>query len=279
MKKNTFITLILFLVFTQLLTAQTSIMKINNTFERNNVSQPVTSRSESGKKAATEKFDIETLPALTNILGSGVVAPSIDLMGSKSTDSGIVHGSIDLFSASLANKNSDSIAQTNYLFLPEASTFGLRIGARFTRGNKYFLEDQKDHVYKDHVRHLSFNTEVNFLRKRLIQEDKSVFEPFVFHFKLGGEWMPLKDWVSFYANISYILPVTQNRDFKTYAPQIKDNLVYLECGAKFELEISGVNTFFDFNFIAINDRVKTITKTSDKVIPSIRIGISKSIFN
>ena len=281
MKKLILFFLILFFGSLQTLFSQSSLMKINRTANNktSNGSRDTTSPLDVTKNETdTSKGSLDTNPTLTNILGSDIVAPSIDLMGSKSIDSGWFHGSIDIFSASLANKSSDSLAQYNYLFLPEASTFGLRIGTRFTRENDHYCLDKGKRAYGDSLKHLSGNIEINFLRKRLVQADKSIFEPYIFHFKLGGEYMPFNKWISIYANISYILPITQNRKFSMYAPQINNNLFFLEYGAKFELPINGVNTFFDFNFIAINQRVNSITKNGDLAIPTIRMGITKSIF-
>jgi hypothetical protein len=282
MKKHIFIILILSLGSLQTLFAQSSLMKINRTAnKKTSIESRATNTllDTTKNKPDTTKGSLETNPTLTNILGSDVIAPSIDLLGSKSADSGWFHGSIDIFSASLANKSSDSLIQSNYLLLPEASTFGLRIGTRFTRANDHYCNKKGKRAYGDSLKHLSGNIEINFLRKRLIQADKSVFEPYIFHFRIGGEYMPLKNWVSFYANISYILPITQNRNFSMYAPQINKNLLFLEYGAKFELPIGGVNTFFDFNFITINQRVNSITKTGDLAIPTIRMGITKNIIN
>lgn len=248
--------------------------KVNSSNSNTKTDSPATAVSNSEQEKSEHKLNVESMPnfALTSNLS---VVPSLNIIVSRSTrdkkDSG--GGSSVDFSLFGADAKSDTNI-TNFgrrLFIPEASTYGIRLGF-----NKAFVS-KEDYILLPTKNALGINVNLFYLSKLLTDsskksENKEVSRNPVgmFHIKAGLEYT-FDSTVSIFANLNYT-HVVDGVDYfnQTYNVE-KYKAIFYDFGARCLFD-NGL--FIEADFIYITDAMKSLIKTNDEVIPLLRIGVN-----
>jgi hypothetical protein len=225
-------------------------------------------------KNSEHKLNLESMPnfALTSNLS---VVPSLNIIVSRSTsnknDSG--GGSTVDFSLFGADTKSDTNI-TNFgrrLFIPEASTLGIRLGY-----NKAFVS--KKHCFLLPTKNaFGVNVNIFYLSKLLVDSSKksesnevSRNPVGIFHFKVGVEYV-FDRTVSIFGNLNYT-HVVDGVDYfnQTYNVE-KYKTFSCDFGARCLFD-NGL--FIEADFIYLNTGMKSLIKTNDEIIPLLRVGVN-----
>jgi hypothetical protein len=226
----------------------------------------------------TGYFFMGSNPTLTSFINGRLLAPTVNIAGSNYSQKGNFMGSVFLFKSSISDKAEDSLQLRTHLFNTDASIFGFSGNFILMAKDSLKSEMSKKYPYKDSRKHFSLRGQFSFLQKRLYMNNGEKFEPYLFHFRTGIEYMPIPDWVSFYVNFSLATPVTQITSFRNLTNYNKTSYMFLDYGVRCDLKLgdnSSIN--LDLNFVGVTSSVKKISGTKDLVIPSIRIGVSQNI--
>lgn len=229
------------------------------------------------QQSKPESKDLGAIPGLTSLLGQKEVNFNLSVLGSsilsKLGSNTVTYGEIRLFTGSI---KTDSTQNLRTLLLPEASSFGL--AAKVTIG---LGESRKD----SNLKKFGINFEANFLGKKLKPEndkEENTISPFVFHPRIGFEWMIVPKLLSVYINGNGILPFDNNRQYKERIADGKLFKTFWDFGTKMLLNPAdngisklGLKIKVDLGFIVNGGDVRAIIKNDDIVTPTFRFGLQK----
>lgn len=214
--------------------------------------------------------NLSVLPALSAKLGKRELLPNITLLGSAllgKEDN--IYGDIRLFTG--AGGNPKNLVTLENLLFQEFSAFGVTSNFTFS----FFPAPTQKSKNK-----VGLNFGVNYLGKNLQQSDTSDFNTSVFQFKAGCEFAIDPERLSLYINFNRLTVADNVQKFEKEFGLKNKLFGFTEFGAKFQLSmLQNNNTFLDIDlgFIANANDVKLISKTSDLVIPRIKIGIKQKL--
>jgi hypothetical protein len=222
--------------------------------------------------AKSDKQALAAIPSVSSALGK--VTPSITLVGQSTFNSDNWFGEVKLFTGSTQLK-----PQTENLFIPEASKWGITLN--FTRdfGGKNCKNCEGSKTW-------SGNLNVNYLGKDLYKivpnekdktkTDTSTFSISAFHFKGGLQKIIAKEFVSLYVNHNLLWITEGNKPFKEEFDSTNGVINFWDAGFKCYINLNSnkkVSLSLDLDFIFTNDKIKTYTKSDDRIIPNFKIGL------
>jgi hypothetical protein len=288
MKSSLCLTTFLFVALSHLLNAQEySLMKINQIKSSRNESAINTKDgttnppqnhedSTSDNSIDSSLLNVNTSSSLTSFVNGRLLAPTVNIGGSNFSKKGNFLGSALLFKSAISDKIEDSAQLRTHLFSPDASIFGFSGNVLLMFSDKRCASDTS--LYSDSKKHILFRGQFHFLQKRLYLPDSTKIEPYFFHFRAGFEYMPVSDWISFYANFSFATPLTEIPSFQKATGYYSTSYFFFDYGLKCNLRLTdNSNVNLDLNFVGVTSTIRQISGTRDLVIPSIRIGISQDI--
>lgn len=243
-----------------------------NSIIRNNVKDKIKNKDD-------KTTDFGAFPQLTSILGKREVIPQLQLFGSylhqNSTKS--FEGNIGL---SFAPNGTSDTANLYSLFLANASKF-------LIHSNFVWSFAPVGTANHDTANLLGIRMEVNFAAKNLVLDTvkgvRSISSTLLYT-KTGLEFGVLPKRLSLYANANTVTLLDKVAEFQE-STGLKTKLFgYVDCGAKFYLDPTPnakvddkLFIYANINCIVNSGNVKKVTKTEDTVIPSIQIGIVKTL--
>jgi hypothetical protein len=229
---------------------------------------------------ATEEQYLSALGGINNIFGDqGALIPNISLIAQKKFKSNInssFYGEVKLF----VGGSDDDKTKTgvNRLFIPEASTYGFI--TNFTFG---FISSYRAPKYDEQMGHYEHNLAINlgvyYLGKKLQPDTLTSFNTSLFHLKLGIQYILIPHVLSAYANTNQILLTTNLGTVEKYYSDVKRVRSFTSFGIESYLDLNKKSDFhllINLGFVNINDDVNSWLKTSDSVIPNIKLSLVKT---
>jgi hypothetical protein len=185
-------------------------------------------------------------------------------------------GEVKLFiGGANTNKNINS---ANNLFVPEASTYGFMTD--FTFGFISAAHNPSFNKELDHYdQKLGINIGGYFLGKKMQPDSLHSFSAAVFHLKLGVQYILIPHVLSVYLNTNGLIVGTGSDDFGKYYNNEKKFKSFASFGIQSYLDVSEKSNFhiaLNLCFVTTGGDVKELVKTSDKVIPNIKLSLVKS---
>lgn len=108
------------------------------------------------------------------------------------------------------------------------------------------------------------------------------FSTLVFHTKTGLEYIAVKNFLSFYANVNTITALDNIKKFKTNLNTDKIFRGFVDFGSRIfinpldgGIEKLGLKFKIDLGFISNSGDIKSIIKSDDLIIPTFRFGLQK----
>lgn len=222
------------------------------------------------------------LPNFTSLLGSNVIVPKIELVGTTnfSSRNNRFYAELRVLTSVIPPKQSTNIN----LFFPETSAYGISVNANYLPLEE--LEVQKEDGSKEEVKWVCLYGTMNYLGKSLFgvrkndnaTNDTTRFITDFVHLKLGFQVIPFANFISFYGDINFLAPLANRDRLLQYNPTMKAGFSnFLSVGTKLFLAKGAdkpLGLYLDLSFIIVDQVTKTLYATSDPVIPKIAIGSS-----
>jgi hypothetical protein len=228
------------------------------------------------KKTAELSKD-DALKISNNFLNDLILTPTITLLGSNNNTRKNVYRETGLSIGVV----SDKVAQNNLsFFYADLSTFKVNAGFNF------YLQKMADTAYikTDDRGIIGFNFDLSFLGKKYFTDTtkfKESFNTTAFFLKTGIEIVLIDQILSGYSNIKAFAPVSGFEPFRDFKQT--NNTLYstIDFGFNFLLNPkekgNGFNILLNLNFLINNNDVKVFTKYDGFLVPSVKIGFSKSL--
>jgi hypothetical protein len=231
-----------------------------------------------GKDEKGQGNAFAAIPSFVSAIGQ--ITPSITLLGQSNFNNSRFFADVRVFTGS-----SEIKSKMENLFIPEASKWGISIGAlyRFSfTGNTNNLNPKASNDNRNWGIHFG----LNYLGKDLSRTMKNLkdtskidtvrFDPGIFHFKLGLQHIIIPDFLSLYANYNVVW-ITQN--YKAVKDAFKENnglISFWDGGIKCYLALpkqKNLALVLDLGFVFTNTSIKSYTASDDRVIPNIKISL------
>lgn len=211
--------------------------------------------------------ELSALPG-ASIFGSRIV-PNIALVGSKTfsgSDNAFGFGGELRF---FTGGTSDGVAKgmQNY-FIPEASTYGIQINASLGLSSDP----------KNDIKRFIVNSSFNYLGKNIKIDSSNTFSTSVIHYKLGLQYILVKNAISAYINYNGILPIDNISNVEKYIDKASKWREFTDVGLKLYFDLMPKKSFFllmDLGFTLVNSTVSDIVKTKDLAIPTVKLSLRK----
>lgn len=232
------------------------------------------------KKEEVKTSDFGAFPRLTSILGKREIIPQLQLYGSYKTENATksFEGNIDL---SVGPNNTPDTANLYSIFIQRASKF--LVHTSFVWSFMPVGKSDKDSLAKK----LGICLDVSFATKNFIfdtTKNTRIISSSVLYTKAGLEFGIIPKRLSVYGNINTATMLDKIDEFKAGTGIDSKFFGFIDCGAKLYLDptphsqvANDLFIYCNLNFIINGGDVKRVTKSNDLVIPSIQIGILKSL--
>jgi len=232
------------------------------------------------ENTSDENIDkVSVLPGFADILGSGVLLPKIEIAGVTNfhSETGF-YADIRLFTSALSAK------QISYskVFFPETSTYGISMSFNYLPSwakSIYYKAngDEKKANWLCTYFNLHYGSKNLFgINTDNAPRDTVKFTTSLSQLKLGIQIIPIKNILSFYADVNTLLALADRGQLKKYSPSLSNGFTnFLTVGTRFFLATTKdkpLNLFVDFNAAVMSHQLKKIYQSDDKIIPKISIG-------
>lgn len=238
------------------------------------------------KKASKEdeesptKENLSALAGVNKIFGdNGALIPNISIVAQKkfkSDANASFYGEVKI----LAGGSSDDKTNNGLknLFVPEASTYGFI--TNFTFGFIGAHQAAKKDALTGRYQHkLGINVGAYYLGKKLQPDTLTRFNTNVFHLKLGIQYILIPNVLSAYVNTNYMVAATNISEFEKYYTDVKKVKSFTSFGIESYLDLNDVKDFhllINLGFVNINNDIRSWIKTSDAVIPNVKLSLVKT---
>lgn len=219
----------------------------------------------------------DALKISNNFLNDLIITPTLTLLGSNNNTSKNVYRETGLSIGVV----SDKVAQNNLsFFYADLSSFKVNAGFNF------YLQKLADSAYvqADDRGVIGFNFDLSFLGKRYFTDTTKVKESFnttAFFLKTGVEIVIIDKILSGYSNVKAFAPVSGFEPFREYKKNNQTLYSTIDFGFNFLLNPmdkgNDLKILLNLNFLINNNDVKVFTKYDGFLVPSVKIGFSKSL--
>jgi hypothetical protein len=210
----------------------------------------------------------------------GAFIPDIAVFANKSFGSSSFggYGQIRLFTG-LNTDNAKYNTAMNY-FVPEASSYGLAMD--FGLGFQVITEDgRKSRNFAKNLKDLGFNTSFYLLGKKLRPTDSLTISSNVMQWRTGFEILPFQNFISLRINVNGLFISNKYTEITKFYTSSSDTKWFTDIAlsALLDLNESKDNAWklrFELDIIPINSDMKEFMKTTDKVLPQIKLELVKN---
>lgn len=252
-----------------------------------------TTKNESNE-TATDGADLSPMFSALSTVTNSTIQPNFTLSGRlalNSQQAKIANGfDVNIFAASPQQFNKDSTsyndiykAVSQALFVPERSNLGIKVSYAFKWDAILSSTKLKSaSSINEPVLGVGF-TIASYYETKTIPVTDSVLSTFstinggFLHTKTGIGFTVFNDIFVIYLNGNYLQPVTGIKEFENYFQQSSDPILYFDSGISTLLKLdqeSPVNARMAINFILSNGQINGINSNSDKVIPTLTLGLN-----